>query len=145
MRLRLTILAALLLSAGMVLAGQPGKRKPDPERGHDYWSQSCWFCHGKDAEGDGPSAATMTNPVPNLRGTITRDRFPDLIEVIQEGRGAMPGFAATIDRHDSRRILVFLENLDDTAEPEDDAAPPEEDAAEPEDDAPVKDGGAEPE
>jgi mono/diheme cytochrome c family protein len=85
------------------------KRDSDEEAGRRLWQRSCWQCHGEVGAGDGPAAAALVGGVPSLAGKVKADGFDPLVTVIQEGRGRMPAFAEDIDKHDSRRILVYLE------------------------------------
>ena len=88
----------------------PSKRPLAPEIGENLWKQSCWQCHGEDGKGDGPAAANLIGGVPSLKGKIDEDRFDSLVTVIQTGKGSMPAFSETIERQDSRRILVYLKD-----------------------------------
>lgn len=101
----------------------PTKRASDPEVGQRLYKQSCWQCHGEKGQGDGPAAKALLAPVPPL---VAKDegKFEKLIDVIQDGRGRMPAYSEDIDRHDSRRILVYLKELGEgrapgAAKPED--------------------------
>lgn len=127
-------LPGLLLAAGIAFGAQPGKRKPDPERGHDLYNQSCWPCHGKTAEGDGPAAAALSVPVPKLRGSFTLDTIPAKVDITLQGRGPMPGYSESMDRPDARRIFIWILSLDSPdatpgQEPGEDAPAPEKDGA----------------
>ena len=85
------------------------KRDSDEETGRRLWKRSCWQCHGEVGAGDGPAAAALVGGVPSLAGKVSVDGFDALVTVIQEGRGRMPAFAEDLDKHDSRRVLVYLE------------------------------------
>ncbi len=89
-------------------SSMPAKRPPDPVVGENLYRQSCWMCHGELGKGDGPAAAAMVGGVPSLEGKIKEEDFDALIAVILNGRGKMPAFSETIERPDSRRILVYL-------------------------------------
>jgi mono/diheme cytochrome c family protein len=87
----------------------PTKRDSDEVAGGKLWARSCQSCHGEAGRGDGPAARVLVGGVPTLEGRVRTEDFDALVKVIQEGRGRMPAFAEDIDRHDSRRILDFLE------------------------------------
>ena len=89
----------------------PGKRPPDAEVGERLWKQSCWMCHGKAGQGDGPAAAALPGGVPSLEGKAGKERNSENVRIIQEGLGRMPAYAETIDRHDTKRILVYLRKV----------------------------------
>lgn len=48
--------------AGSALAGEPAAR----EQGEQLYMENCAACHGRFAEGDGPVAAALVVPVPDL-------------------------------------------------------------------------------
>lgn len=110
---RVLIPAALVLTlAGAVLAGMPTKRPEDHVRGRTVFMQSCWQCHGASNNGEGPAAEALVGGVPDLRGKMSEDRFDALIPIILEGKGKMPAYAEEMDKHDARRVLVYLHRLD---------------------------------
>lgn len=92
-------------------ATMPTKRPPDHEVGKRLYKQSCWQCHGEEGEGDGPAASALADGVASLKGRIKEDEFDTLIDAIQRGQGRMPAYAEDIDRHDSRRILLYLRDV----------------------------------
>ncbi len=87
----------------------PTKRPPDVDVGRRLWQQSCWQCHGKAGAGDGPAAKALPDGVPPLTGKVKEAGFDAMVRIIQDGKGRMPAYAETIDKHDSRRILVYLQ------------------------------------
>jgi mono/diheme cytochrome c family protein len=125
---------ALLLLAFVVVAlakpagsgVMPGKRESDPEVGRTLWKRSCWQCHGELGKGDGPGAAALVGGVPPLP-TVEETEFDALVKVVQEGRGRMPAYAENIDRHDSRRIFIYLRELQGGRMKPDGPAPKEND------------------
>ncbi|MCB9746685.1 MAG: c-type cytochrome [Alphaproteobacteria bacterium] len=111
----LALLSLALIGGGLLVAVEaavPKKRDEDHIKGKELWERSCWHCHGKGNAGDGPAAASLPVGVPNLQGQIRPDRFDALVEVIMTGKGAMPAFEAELDRHNARRVLVYLNKLD---------------------------------
>jgi mono/diheme cytochrome c family protein len=85
------------------------KRDSDEETGRRLWNRSCWQCHGEVGAGDGPAAAALVGGVPSLAGKVSPSGYDALVKVILEGRGRMPAYVEDLDKHDSRRILVYLE------------------------------------
>jgi mono/diheme cytochrome c family protein len=114
----------MFLLIGLALAGVPTKLAPDEERGEDLYRASCWQCHGVNALGDGPLSAAV--PSPPLAGRIASDDFPDTVDLIQVGQGSMPAYSQVLNRHDTRRILVWLATLDPETGINPDAPLPEE-------------------
>lgn len=106
--MRFLLLAMLAFAAPEKTSTVPSKRPPDPEVGERLWAQSCWQCHGESGKGDGPASAAVPGGVPAMKEKVVDADFSAFIEVIEDGRGRMPAYAEVIDRHDARRILVYL-------------------------------------
>jgi len=124
--LRLVSLVLALAVGAAAWAGVPKKRPEDHVRGKQLWERSCWQCHGEAFDGQGPAAAAFPDgTVPDLRGEITRDRFDALVKVILNGQGDMPAFATEFDKHEARRILIYIQREDARAPSSDDATPAE--------------------
>jgi mono/diheme cytochrome c family protein len=108
-------LVCLLMMFTTSLAGAavPKKRGSDYDEGKKIWKRSCWQCHGKKAEGDGPAAAAIAGGVPTLRGgVVVKPKRNDLIRSVLGGKGLMPSFAEELERPDAKRVLIYLEKLD---------------------------------
>jgi len=105
MLLSLWIVIGLLQSNADV----PKKLPPPKERGENLYKDLCWQCHGTKGKGDGPISSMLKTEVPNIAGEQSTNE-KTLIDIIQQGKGAMPAYEQLIDRHDARRILQWLEN-----------------------------------
>ena len=90
-------------------ADVPKKLPPPKERGENLYKDLCWQCHGTKGEGDGPLSGMLKTAVPVIAGE-SKKQEKNLIDIIQRGKGSMPAYEQLIDRHDSRRILQWLEN-----------------------------------
>lgn len=94
----------------------PTKRKPDREAGRDLYLQSCWQCHGETGQGDGPASAALVGGVPSLvplwsgtsGGPLPGAEMDRLVALVLEGKGRMPAYREDIDKHQARRILLYL-------------------------------------
>jgi mono/diheme cytochrome c family protein len=79
-----------LLWSALALAAMSGAaRAADDDLGARLYLNHCAACHGFQAEGDGPVAATMRASVPNLRTLAQRDNgiFPaDTVAAYIDGR-----------------------------------------------------------
>jgi len=85
-----------------------------PDAGEKQYELNCCRCHGRDAEGGKTSWIGARVPVPTLRG-LTRQPDADweeLIDYIEEGHRAMPGWSGVINRPNIRRIVEYLDSLD---------------------------------
>ncbi|HHO52003.1 MAG TPA: cytochrome c [Deltaproteobacteria bacterium] len=126
----------LLWWAGIVGASDVSSKRPsDLERGETLYRRHCTSCHGSQARGDGPATAALVHPVPDLSHTVKADNAR--IDVVMFGAGAMPGFEASFDRNDARRVLKYMMVAHEQGDPQ--AAPPERE--EPPEGEPVEDLG----
>ena len=111
-----TGLALALLLVGVPVATAwaakvPTKMPEDKVRGRELYQDLCWQCHGVDGRGDGPLAAVSAVPPGDLRGRA-EEQWPELVQRVLQGQGDMPAFGDSLDRHEARRILVWLAALD---------------------------------
>lgn len=102
------LLAAAPAKAPPPTSSMPSRRAPDPEIGERLWTQSCQSCHGEIGKGDGAAASSVIGGVPDLSGRITDEALEALIQSVQDGKGRMPAFSQTIERPDTRRLLIYL-------------------------------------
>ena len=100
----------LFLFTSLALANQPTKRLADADRGGELYMMNCWMCHGKKGQGNGPAAGVFATTSPKLAKNIERGRWEQAIRIIMDGSGDMPAFSQIMDRHDAKRILIWLED-----------------------------------
>ena len=93
----------------LAFAEQPKTRPSDAERGEELYRKHCVQCHGVRNRGDGPVAAAMVAPVPNLEGKI--EPTEPQINLVLFGKGAMPGYEATFHKQDTIRVLKYQATL----------------------------------
>ena len=122
------------LSAGAVAAVDPaaGLASLDPAavvRGEALFSQNCAVCHGADARGDGPGAASLTRPPADLTSghalMHTDDDYAYWIENGIEGTD-MPAFGDELEDGEIRDVIAYVRSLQQTALLARDAPGPEE-------------------
>jgi mono/diheme cytochrome c family protein len=102
-------LLLVLAGLGSALAAQPTKRPTDAERGKELWARHCVSCHGPENHGDGPATAALVVPVPDLAGQVKPDK--PTIDVVLNGKGPMPGFAASFEADDARAVLQHMSTV----------------------------------
>ncbi len=123
--------AAILLSAGAARAQnrQAPEQSPFPPTyvpsGEHLYKQFCSACHGVDAKGQGPAAASLKVPPPDLT-TLSRrhlGKFPDeyIASVLLFGPGTtahgssdMPTWGPVfmyLDKHDEGAVRQRVKNL----------------------------------
>ena len=107
---KVLLLIIALLSPMVASAKQPTKRPTDEKRGETLFQQNCWQCHGKRGKGKGPLAESLGGPLKPISQRYQTEEYSDLVKVILQGKGAMPGFDQVMNRADARRILIWLED-----------------------------------
>ena len=131
------VFAVLLLAANATHA-QPGLFGLDAYSGAELFGRFCASCHGEEGRGDGPVAATMSVPVPDLTreaarngGTFPAARLAEIIDgrspVVAHGARQMPvwGFefwweagadraAEPQARETIDRLVEFLRTIQET-------------------------------
>ncbi|MFT4191867.1 MAG: cytochrome c [Comamonas sp.] len=84
--------------------------------GRQLYAQHCLACHGADAGGEGPQAASLPMWPPNLNGALLWRRTDgDLLWRVlhgmrdRHGQETMPGFVGQLDAGEVWQILDFLQ------------------------------------
>ena len=118
------LMISLALAAGPALA-QSGT-SGDPERGAALFAENCAACHGTQAVGDGPMAATLATPPRDLTALTIDGAFPtarivrsiDGRDIVLHG-GPMPLFgnllkdeSAVVDDADGTPVFTSQPVLD---------------------------------
>ena len=111
----------ITLIAGVVVAGQPSKMLSDEAIGKKVYMAYCWNCHGELADGLGPQASALQVAPPPLintggGGTSEAKEISEKdprISIILNGKGYMPAYEQLIDKHEARRVLIYLQDLED--------------------------------
>ena len=99
-----------LLVAFAVAEERPTKLPKSYVRGKQLYEQYCFQCHGPLALAENELAQSMK--APPLAGRISKKEYPEAIDLIQKGQGIMPSYEMTLDKHDTKRILMYLSRLD---------------------------------
>jgi len=98
----------LLLALTPAFAASGNRRPSDAERGQELYDRHCMACHGDDGRGQGPATADLVQPVPSMEGVVTKASVNGQVATVLTGKGLMPGFEASFDRYDARRVLRHL-------------------------------------
>lgn len=81
--------------------------------GAELYARQCVACHGETGKGDGPAAAAF-NPKPvdltdaGYMSTLTPQA---LLKVLAAGKGAMPGFGATLSPEELEALAAYVRSL----------------------------------
>ncbi len=81
--------------------------------GAKIYTDKCALCHGPSGHGDGPGAAAL-NPKPrnHTDGSYMNTRTNDqLLEVIRNGKGAMPPWGAVLSEAEVQAVLKHVRTL----------------------------------
>ena len=98
----------------------PAKRSERAARGRQIFTTTCVACHGENADGKGPAAATLRDewgePITpaNLRGPLHSGETPqDLMRVLLVGIGGTPmiSFAPTLSEEQRWDVVAHLAEL----------------------------------
>ena len=124
--MRIPILVAAIVVAPLLSVLAFAEPRPtDEERGEELYNRHCIQCHGPTSAGDGPATSTLIVPVPDLSKSLLEKTSDDTIKMVLNGKGTMPSFQLSFDKHDARRVLKHMERITHPTPPE---APSEETA-----------------
>lgn len=80
-------------------------------RGRELFQQFCILCHGREGLGDGPAAAGLNPPPPDLGVSARHHPAGELAYKIAQGRGPMPSWQKTLSDEDIWHLVNHLEQL----------------------------------
>lgn len=100
-----------LLVASSASADRSSRRLTGDDLAKNLYNRHCAACHGPRAKGDGPAAAALSAPVPDLSKGVAEHQIAPFVKVVLQGRGVMPGFALSIDASEAEVVLRYLERL----------------------------------
>lgn len=95
MRTPLALAVALFFLITIPLLGAKNSRGAENNQGKTLYNQNCAICHGKNAAGDGPAAASLSPGPANLtKAAFWHHKNVDqlIARTVLHGHGAMPPF-----------------------------------------------------
>ena len=110
------LVAVGCLVTGVASADRSTRRPSDEERGKQLYERHCGQCHGPAGKGDGPATTALVAKVPDLTGTLEESQLDAAVDVVENGRNAMPGFEQSFDKYDARRVIRYARKLTAPAE-----------------------------
>lgn len=81
--------------------------------GQDVYDEYCVGCHGIYGRGDGDWSSRIPVPLPDLTAPLYQNQLSDeqLVKIISEGKGTMPGTADVLASGDLRDVIAFVRIL----------------------------------
>ena len=91
----------------------PTLRWTEVEQGEKVYDSLCLSCHGVYGHGDGPVAKTLPVPPHDLVASPYQQQMTDevLLQIISEGKGAMPGSSDVLSAEDRKAVVAFVRLL----------------------------------
>lgn len=91
----------------------PTLARPEVVTGTQIYDSLCAACHGLYGRGDGLGARHLSVPPRDLRtlSSSTTQTDEELVQLITNGKGAMPGVGDVLSAHDIRAVVTFLRVL----------------------------------
>ena len=106
---RMLVFIAGCVAFAAVAADTPRRRPTDLSRGAELYTRHCVACHGEDAAGGGPLAASLKATVPDLSERVVAGNREELARLLIRGSGAMPSFETSFDKPEAMKIIAYLE------------------------------------
>ncbi len=112
-----SLMWAILLTILIIspTAAQEPSSVPSSAEGQALWPENCLPCHGPSGQGDGPTAASIPNPMPNLTDeAYMRTVVPaDYFDIIKNGRieNLMPPWENQFDDEQIWDLVAHSLNL----------------------------------
>ena len=92
---------ALLGSAVMASADEAGKT---------LYQKNCQSCHG--ADGNAPAAMAKSMNIPPVTAAALKQKDDaEMLRIIAEGAGKMPGYAKKMSAEEQKQVLDYMKTL----------------------------------
>ena len=105
--------AKVFVVAGIcgVLLGSVVYARAD-ETGKKLYQMDCQTCHGPDGAGNPQLAKALQVDIPPVTGAALKQKDEaEMLHIIAEGKGKMPGFAKKLSAEEQRQVLNYLKTL----------------------------------
>ena len=82
------------------------------ETGKQLYQRDCQACHGPDGAGNPQLAKALQVDIPPVTGAALKQKDEaEMLHIIAEGKGKMPGFAKKQSAEEQRQVLEYLKAL----------------------------------
>ena len=100
----------LQVDPSRVPQGEPAKEEGGVERAATaLWNVSCASCHGRDGRGQGPGRPPGAQIPDFTSADLQKQRTDDqLLQVIRDGRGMMPGFGKQVNEQGMAALVSLI-------------------------------------
>jgi mono/diheme cytochrome c family protein len=86
--------------------------RPSIDAGRGTWIKECRDCHGDSGRGDGPGAARLERPIPDLREpTIAAQSDGAMFFKVKTGRRPMPGYRDMLSDESIWNVVNYMRQL----------------------------------
>ena len=97
-------------TCGVLLGSAIGARAD--EAGKQLYQRDCQTCHGPDGAGNPQLAKALQVDIPPVTGAALKQKDEaEMLHIIADGKGKMPGFAKKLSAQEQRRVLEYLKAL----------------------------------
>ena len=96
---------------GGVLLGSAVCTSAD-EAGKKVYQRDCQACHGPDGTGNAQLAKALQVSIPPVTGAALQQKDnAEILHIIAEGKGKMPGFAKKLSAEEQGQVLEYMKTL----------------------------------
>ena len=82
------------------------------EAGKKVYQRDCQSCHGPDGAGNPQLATALQVAIPPVTGAALKQKDnAEILHIIAEGKGKMPGFTKKLSAEEQRQVLEYMKTL----------------------------------
>jgi cytochrome c551 len=82
------------------------------EAGKKLYQRDCQACHGPDGAGNPQLAKALQVSIPPVTGAALKQKDnAEILHIIAEGKGKMPGFAKKLSAEEQGQVLEYMKTL----------------------------------
>lgn len=99
------------LAASIVLVPAPTVAA-DLANGKEVYGTRCLKCHAEDGKGSARVVQMLQVEIPDFTSKRVQDKSDrELFQIINKGKGKMPGFQWSMDEKDREDVLAYIRTL----------------------------------
>jgi mono/diheme cytochrome c family protein len=82
------------------------------EAGQKVYQRDCQSCHGRDGMGNPQLEKALQVTIPPVTAAaLAQKNDTEMLHIIAEGKGKMPGFAKKLSAEEQRQVLNYMKAL----------------------------------